>query len=396
MATNFSNTLTPEPPRPTPGKRASGASSTSPASRTRSNKSRAKSAKGRRPRVPKREAAAITSQLAIMIRTGVDIASALNSLARQCQRPALRRILEVVHEGVMDGNSLSDSLAQFDDVFGEGYVASIAAGEASGRLAEVLKQLADLQRNEVRLAKSIRTLLTYPILLASISSLVIIALVVFVLPRFAQIFRDFNASLPATTQMLLSVSDEVQTRYWLWLPLAAIGVGGLVALRYSQRGRRFWDQLILKAFIIKDISQALTIGRVCRLLGTMLDSGLPLLESLRLVRSSLRNSLYRELFGQLEENVLNGRGLSTALMNSTIIPPAAVEMIVTAERTGTLGMVSRMLGEHFEEDGEARLKEFIGFLEPVITVVMGMIIAFVVMSVMLPMFDLATVAQKGG
>ncbi len=350
----------------------------------------------RLPKIPQKDIASITSQLAIMIRTGVDIASALHSLTRQCQRPALRVILEDIHEGVMSGSSVSESLSKYVGIFGESYVASIAAGEASGRLPDVLRQLALLQRNELRLKKSIRTLLAYPILLSSISSIVVIALVVFVLPRFAQIFQDFDASLPFITQVLLGISTELRVRFWLWLPVVGAAGFSLAALRFSAPGRRVADRFVLNTMIIKDITQALTVGRICRLLGTMLESGLPLLDSLRLVRSSVRNSLYRDLFLELESNVLNGRGLSTALIESTIIPPAASEMIATAERTGTLGMVAEMLGAHFEEEGEAKLKEFVAMLEPAITVVMGVIVAIVVMSVMLPMFDLASVAQKGG
>lgn len=345
------------------------------------------------PRVKPAELVDMTSQMAIMTRAGVDIASALDSLVRQCTSPFLRSILEEVHEAVLGGKSVSESMAQYRHVFDETFVASVAAGEASGRLPDVLSQLAELLRNDMRLRNSVRTMLAYPILLSSVSGIVLLALILFVLPKFAEIFADFDAPLPAVTQMLITLSSELRTRLWLWGPLVFGCVGGAYAYKRSAAGRVAWDRLSLHAPVISKVTRALLIGRVCRLLGIMIDSGVPLLESLRLARSSVKNSLYKELFVELEDDVMNGRGLSKALLASDFIPGSAGEMVVTAEKTGTLGMVTRMIGQHYEEEGEARLKEFVAFLEPVITVVMGLLVAIIVMSVMLPLFDLSSVAK---
>jgi type II secretory pathway component PulF len=204
-----------------------------------------------------------------------------------------------------------------------------------------------------------------------------------------------DAELPVITQMLLAVSNEFRSRFWLWIPGIGMGVGGIWAFLRSDTGKRMWDQVTLYSPVLKDVTQTLIIGRLCRLLGLMIDSGVPLLESLRLARSSVKNSLYRELFSQLEDDVLNGRGLSTALSASPFVPPSASEMIMTAEKTGALGTVSTMIGQHFEEEGEAKLKELVSIAEPVITVVMGVVVAIIVMSVMLPLFDLSSAAGKG-
>ncbi len=345
------------------------------------------------PKVKRAELVDMTSQLAIMTRAGVDIASALESLVRQCTSPVLREILEEVHESVLGGKSVSESMANYGHVFDQTYVAAMAAGEATGRLPDVLVQLADLLRNDMRLRNSVRTMLAYPILLSSVSGLVLLALILFVLPKFADIFADFDAPLPVITQFLITVSSELRTRLWLWGPLMLSCLTAAILFKRSTSGRLLWDRFSLTAPVISKVTRALLIGRVCRLLGIMIESGVPLLDSLRLARASVKNSLYKELFVELEDDVMNGRGLSKALLASEFIPGSAGEMVVTAEKTGTLGMVTQMIGQHYEEEGEAKLKEFVAFLEPVITVVMGFLVAVIVMSVMLPLFDLSSAAK---
>ena len=347
------------------------------------------------PKVQKREIVDMTSQLAIMSRAGVDMASSLQSLVRQCRSPKLKEILEEVQDSVLGGSSVSEAMSRYGDVFDETYVASISAGETSGRLPAVLAQLAQLQRGEMRLRNSIQTMLAYPAILSGVSTVVLLALILFVLPKFAEIFSDFDAPLPVTTRMLIGVSYELRVRFWLWLPLLGGLIAGLIAFRRSNRGRLLWDRFSLKAPVLRDVTRTLLIGRICRLLGLMIDSGVPLIESLRLARSSVKNSMYIGLFEQLEDDVLNGRGLATSLLASEFVPGSAAEMVVTAEKTGTLGTVTQMIGEHFEEEGEAKLKAVVALLEPAITVVMGMLIAIIVSSVMLPLFELSS-AVKGG
>ncbi len=347
---------------------------------------------GRRRQIHPREIVAISSQLAIMTRSGVEVAGALQSLARQCRNPHLRRVLENVHEGVIGGKSFSAALAEHEDIFGGAYVASVAAGEASGKMALVLAQLAALQRSDLRLRGTIRTLLAYPVMLMLVSGLVIVSLVLFVLPQFADIFDQYDTPLPAITRVLLAIATEVQTRFWLWGTLALAGVLALAAGFLSERGREIRDSLLLNSPLLREVSRSLLIGRACRSLGLMIDSGVPLLESLGLARKSISNRLYRRLFDRLADDVMNGRGLANALLETNFVPPSAAEMLVTAERTGNLGSVTQLIGEHFEEEAESRLREIVTVLEPVITVGMGAIVAVVVLAVMMPMFDLATFA----
>ncbi len=343
----------------------------------------------------RRDVANLTAQIGVMTRSGIDVATAIESLARQCRPPELKRVLQQVHDDVLGGNSLSGALSEHPDAFTEAYVASISAGEASGRLSDVLNQLAKMLRNELRLRSTVRTMFAYPVLLASVSSLVLLVLILFVLPQFAKIFADYDTPLPWVTQVLIGFATELRTRWWLWAPLFVVTLGGAIAFKASEQGKLAWDRAVLNAVFLHEVTRALLIGRVCHLLGVMLESGVPMLEAIRLTRRAIDNRLYQALLRSLEDDVINGRGISPSLLNSAFVPPSAAEMLATAERTGNLGEVTRLLGDHYEEEGQSKLREFVAVLEPAITVGMGLVVAVVVLAVMLPMFDLSTFASHG-
>ena len=339
--------------------------------------------------------AEITAQLAIMTRSGVDVASALGSLASQCRRPKLSEVLHAVHEAVLSGNTMSDALRQHPQVFEANFVATVAAGEASGHMSDVLETLAQMQRAEIRSRRALRAMLTYPVLLLLVSSSVLFALVLFVLPRFADIFAQYEIPLPAITQFLIAVSHEFWTRWWLWVPVFVGSILSIVVWRKTLQGRRVLDTLWIRLPLIESVYRSRLVGRTCRLLGLMLNSGVPLVESLALTRKTIDNSLFRDLITDLEEAVVNGRSLASALPENSVLPQSAREMLVTAEKTGKLGEVTKLLGVYYDEEAEANMKQLVGVLEPIITVGMGIIVAGVVLAVMLPVFDLSSLAQRG-
>lgn len=336
----------------------------------------------------------LTAQLAIMVRSGVDVATALESLARQCQRPQIASVLRDIHQAVLGGKSFSDALRRHPQVFHSAFVATVAAGEASGHMADVLDQLATLQRSQLRLVRTIRSLLVYPILLMGVSTGVIGVLLVVVLPKFSKLFSDYDMPLPWITEMLIAIAGELTARWWLWLPALGAVVALAVAMPATSAGRRVWDRALLHAPLIGEVSRALLLGRTCRLIGMLMSSGVPLLDSVRLARKATKNVLYQQLFADIEDAVVNGRTFASALATSAIVPPSAIEMLSTAERSGKLAEVARLVGAYFEEEGEARARQTISMVEPLITVVMGAVVATVVLAVMLPVFDLSSFAGR--
>jgi type II secretory pathway component PulF len=349
--------------------------------------------RGRRRRISRKELLTFTSQFAVMTQAGIDVGTALSTLAHQCANLNFRDALEKVHAEVMAGKPLSAALRLYPSLFGGPYVATVTAGEASGKLPLVLTRLSAMQRAELRFQATRRTLLAYPLVLTVVATLVILALMFFVLPQFADVFAQFEMPLPAVTQVLLFGSHVLQT-YWLvcLVVAAAVAISTITAIK-SERGRYTRDYLLLHLKYCRDVARATVVGRAFRLLGIMLDSGVPLLDGLRLTRSSIGNRLFCSLFDRLEADVLNGRGLTPALAQADFLPNGAAEMIMTGERTGTLAMVSQVMGEFYEEEGESRLRELATLIEPLIIIVMGVVVAFVVLSVMLPLFDFATIAQ---
>lgn len=335
----------------------------------------------------------LTSQLAIMCQSGLDLAEALRSVADDCRHLQLKRVLDAVYADVSNGAPLSSALARHEEVFGKAYVASIAAAESSGTMTDVLSRLADLLRSEIRLRSSITSILAYPVALVGVTGLVLVALVFFVLPQFGTVFTNMNKPAPPITQMLLSGASFLRAHVAVLAGTAVMaGIAG-VRIARTELARRYWDGFILNFALFREAARALIAGRSFRLLGTMLQSGVPLLESVRLCRSSVRNVHLQSLFDAMEHDVVGGLGIGERVRAAEILPPGVAQMVSTAERTGRLGMVLEMVGSYYEEDGERRLRQVVKILEPVVIVVMGVVVAGVVLSVMLPLLDVSTMSR---
>lgn len=344
-------------------------------------------------KVTKRDLLLMTTQLSIMHKSGLDLAEALKGVSQQVTNPVLKKAVEQILKDVEAGQSFSAALQSQSRIFGEAFVASIAAGEAAGNLGEVLKRLTELLRNEVRLTGTIRSVATYPLVLICVAFAVINALVFFVLPQFGEVFQNLDSPPPATTQFLLSVGETVRGNATFILLSLGFGIIGFInALRSSVFARAF-DSFILETSMLKKATCALFTGRMFRLIGTMLQSGVPLLEAIRLCRRSIRNSRFQDLFDRFEKEVVNGNGLSIVLSSSTIIPNGAAQMIATAEQSGDLGNVMESIGEFYEDEGERHVRDLASLLEPLIIVVMGGVVALVVMSVILPLLDLSSTSS---
>lgn len=343
-----------------------------------------------RTRVGKSDVLLLTNQLAMMSDAGVDLGESLQIVAEQCPNEDLQRVLQKIHEDVSAGVAVSDALRKHSSIFGEAYVASISAGEASGTLSDVLTRLAELLRHEMRLLTAIRSVIAYPLVLVAVAFAVMSALVFFVLPQFSTVFDDLGKAPPWHTQLLLDGSMIVRT----YFPLIGVGVIGLVALIIklggTDRAAKHWDGVVLNFRLVRPATRALLTGRTFRLLGTMIQSGIPLLEGIQLCRASVKNRLYRRLFDQMEENVVNGGSIGEVLVASPFLPGGAAQMIQTAERTGQLAPVMVKIGSFYEEEGEQRVRDIVKLLEPLIIIVMGVVVAGVVMAIMLPLLEVST------
>lgn len=333
------------------------------------------------------------SQLTIMCQSGVAIADALQNLAGSARGAGLREVVQSLHKDVSSGSSLSQAMRKHPHVFQETFVAGIAAGEQSGTIVQVLERLSNLLRNERRLRNSIWAMLTYPMFLIGVMVLVSLGLVFFILPKFGKVFAGFGHPAPPLTQMLLDTGDFARAHF-MWILCGAF-VTAIAASYLATRptARRLWDHVSMNAIVVRSATRTLTSGRSFYLLGTMLQSGVPMLECIRLCRSASRSLLFRNLFNRMEQDLLHGQSISGSLLSAEFLPAGAAQMIATAERSGRLGQVLVTVGQHYEEEGENSVRNIVKLAEPTLIVLLGAVVATVVMSVMLPLFDASTMAR---
>ncbi len=344
-------------------------------------------------RVRKTDLLMVTSQLSIMCAADIDLAEALRSVARECRHPVFQETLNEIYEDVSHGLSASAAIQKHRHIFGEAYVASVAAAEASGSVTQVLPRLAEMLRNEIRLQSGLAAVAAYPVVLCGVAGIVLTVLVFFVLPQFSEVFETLGRPAPPMTALLLDTAQLLRANVlWIVGGLVMAGVGLSQVVR-SDAACRYLDNVLLNGPFVKNATRALLTGRTFRMMGTMLQSGVPLLEAVQMCRTSVRNRLFRELFHDLETDVVNGNGVGAVMRQAEFIPPGAAQMIATAEQTGKLGDVMELIGEFYEEEGERLVRGAVKLLEPAIIVVMGVVVAGVVLSVILPLLDVSTISR---
>lgn len=341
-------------------------------------------------KVAKADLVLVLSQLTIMCQSGEDLAEALKSLAQQCPKPALQQVLFTVFNDVSAGISFSEALQKHPHVFDDSFVAGIAAGEHSGTITSVLERLTNLLRSDMKLRSTIWSMMMYPILLGSVTVLVMNAIIFFVLPQFAKVFEDMGKETPPLTNFLLGIGDVARGYYWVFLIIGAAMAWGWTIIKKSIRFQRIVDSIWLNFKFVKNTTRALYTGRSYKLLGTMLESGVPLVEGIRLCRAATKNILFKEMFDRVEHNVLHGEGMGKALLAAEFLPQGAANMIVTAERTGKLAPVMQSVGEYYEEEGERYLRDMVKLMEPIIIVSLGAVVSLIVLAIVVPLLDVTT------
>ncbi|MAT72344.1 MAG: hypothetical protein CMJ58_22810 [Planctomycetaceae bacterium] len=360
----------------------------------RSKTTVARSRRRREKPLDKRDVMMIVTQLSIMTRSGVEVADALRSLADRAAKPAVRESLRQLHVSVEEGNLLSQAFAAQRDRFGDILVATVAAGEASGQLPDVLTRLRTLLRDELRTRSAIRSVLSYPTVLAIVTCGVLFAMVFFVLPKFAGIYAASRAPVPWVTQLLLAGGTALRTYWWAAAAAAGLAAVGVWRAMRSPRGRAWLDRAAYRLPLVRDVTRALGTGRLFRLQGILLEAGIPLLEVLHLTENISRNSLMKSLNSDMQEAVLVGQPMSSAFAESECLPDGAMEMVATGEANGQLGDVLQTVGEFFESEGEQKLKDTVKVAEPAIIVALGVVVGSIVLAVMLPMLNLSSVGGR--
>lgn len=339
-----------------------------------------------------RTLALTTRQLATLVSVA-PVEEALRTIALQADRPAVRQVLEGVHAGVMEGRRLSDAMALQGQAFPPLYRAMVSAGETSGALEPILERLADgLERDQLVRGKVI-TALVYPAVLAVVALGVITALMVFVVPRVVDQFDSMNQTLPLLTRLVIGVSDLM--RDWGWLVLVLIGltaVAGAFALRNPAFRLRV-DTAILRLPLIGRLTRDLHGAKMARTLSTMIAAGLPVLEGLTITARTVSNRRLRLATETMADAVREGGGLSAAMRRADVFPPILVHMTASGESSGRLEPMLERAADYLEREFSTFTAVMLSLLEPAIIVIMGGVVALIVLSILLPILQINTLAM---
>lgn len=340
-------------------------------------------------RVTKNDMIYVTSQLAIMVDTGITLSQALSGIVEQETNPTLRRVLADLKESVEGGQDFSAALARHPKYFDSTYISLVKASEATGTLGPMLDRIAEYLRKESDTRGKIRAAMAYPTVMMVLAGGVTIFLLTYILPKFTPLFKSKGTQLPRPTLILMALSDAILGYWYLWL----IGLAAAIALflygRKTRPGRKILDWIKINTPIIGPMFRKVAISRGIRTLGTMLGSGVPVIESIRLAGAVSSNIYYEQLWENVLDEVAGGKRICEILKGNPLFPRVLVQMISAGEDTGKLDVVLQKVSAYYDREVETSLKATTSLIEPIMISVMGVVVGTIGLALMLPIFSLS-------
>ena len=333
-------------------------------------------------------------EMSVLVSTGTPIVEALMAMERQAKDDGWKAILHDVRRRVEEGAPLSEAMSANGGAFDAVACSLVAAGESSGQLDNMLDRLAALTRRQMQARGAIIGAMIYPALLMCVATVVIVVMTVFVLPRFGGLFKTLDTPLPPTTAVLMSFSAFLRGYWWAVVPGIFSVIGGAWAWMRTRTGRRWRETVMLRTPQFGRVFRSFATARVARVMGVLLESKVPLIESLALTKASMTNSLYRELIEDAEEQVTRGEPVSAAFGQSDLIAPSVCEAMRNGERSGSLARVLLSVADYLDDENQTITKSLSSLIEPLIMISLGIVVGFIAVSMFLPLFDLA--ASTGG
>jgi general secretion pathway protein F len=327
-----------------------------------------------------------TTELAALLGAGLPLDRSLNILSGISESKETQNIIQAILKSIREGRSFSEALQKHPRMFSKLYINMIRAGEAGGVLDEVLEKLNEFLESAKELKEQVVSSMIYPIILLATGGLSIIILLIYVLPKFSVIFAEVGSSLPLPTEILLTVSQGLRS-YW-WVFLAAIIGGWLLFRTYikSEQGKYRWDAVKLR--LMGEVIRKLETARFCRTLGTLLRSGVPLLQALKNAQDVITNQVFAKAIEGVSKEVKEGKGIALPLSGAHVLPPLALSMIKVGEETGQLDHMLLKVAVTYEKSLRVAIKRFISFLEPAMILAMGLMIGFIVLSMLMAIFSI--------
>ena len=338
-------------------------------------------------RLPTAELAAATRQMATLLAAGLSLDDALNTVAEQAERPLLSRTFAGLRENVVRGEPFYHALSLHRSIFPEFFINMVQVGEGSGTLDQSMHRLADFMENQARMRSRIQAALAYPLLMSFVGSGVLIFLFVFVVPKITRMLTELEQALPWPTVLLIGLTDVLSNWWWL---LALILVRLIVALnryRQTKQGRLRTDTLLLRAPLFGRLQLLIITSRFSRTLATLLESGVPLLKALDISRNLLTNRLLKEAVETAIQSVKEGGSLASSLRQTAVFPPMLAQVAAAGEKSGQLEQMLFRVADTYEQQTELSISSLLSLLEPLMILIMGSIVGFVVLAVLLPIFQ---------
>jgi general secretion pathway protein F len=343
-------------------------------------------------RVGADDLAIMTRQLAVLVHAGIPLVEALNALVEQVEHERLKRVISDVKQRVNEGASLADALAVHAKVFSTLYVNMIRAGESSGALDVVLVRLADFTESQARLRSKVMGALTYPAAMGVVGGAIMLVLFAVVIPKITKIFEDTQVTLPWTTKVLMAFSTFVSNWWWALVLLAVAGAWGFLRWKETPPGRARWDRFKLTVPIFGRLIRTIAIGRFSRTLATLLKSGVPLLSAMDIVKNIVANVRLAEVIEQARTAIAEGESIAAPLKRSGEFPPLVHHMVAIGERSGSLEEMLGNVADAYEDQVETTVAALTSLMEPLMIVMMGAVVTFIVFSVLMPILQINTLA----
>jgi general secretion pathway protein F len=344
-------------------------------------------------RISIQEISIMTRQMATLVGAGLPIVEALTALIDQTENVRLKKVITQVRESVNEGSSLADAMRRFPKVFSELYANMINAGESSGALDIVLKRLADFMENQVMLRNKVLATLTYPIILVLVGIAILSFLLVFVVPKVVRIFDDLQQALPIPTVILIAVTDFLGD-YW-WVILVVVG-GSILALRQyaaTEKGHQNYNRMILRIPIMGKLLRIIVTTRFARTLAILLNSGIPLLQSMDIAKAVVNNVVISDAIESAKEGIREGESIAEPLRRSKVLPSMVTHMIAVGEKTGELEQMLFKVSEAYDNEVETTMSRMTSLLGPIVILVLGGVVLFIVLAILLPMFEMNQITR---
>ncbi|MFH1220139.1 MAG: type II secretion system F family protein [Candidatus Eisenbacteria bacterium] len=341
--------------------------------------------------VSTKDLAVFTRQFSTMINSGLPLVQCLDILARQSEKEHFRKIISSTMRDVESGATLADALSKHPNVYSELYVNMVEAGETGGVLDVILARLATYLEKMDSLKRKVRGAMTYPAVVCFVTIAATVFMLVFIIPTFAKLYSDFGGELPGPTRVVMAISSFLRTKWWLLVGIILALVFGIRRYYRSKAGRAKIDRLALSVPVFGSVLLKASIARFTRTLGTLVSSGVPILEGLEITAKAAGNSVVREAVMKTRASISSGQTIAEPLKQSGIFPPMVVQMISVGEETGALDEMLSKIADFYDEEVDTAVEAMTSVIEPIMIVMMGGVVGGMVVAMYLPIFKLVTV-----